>query len=131
MEEMGKFAGKLSQAGAMRGGAPLQPAEEGARVRIRDGKTLLTDGPFSETKESLGGYFMIECENQQEAVEWAKRCPHAKLGPRRSPRSNSDGSTAVLVPCPRSSLSNVCAFEWPVMHGDRGCGPLARRATEA
>lgn len=80
MGEMGRFAGELSQAGKMRGGAPLKSSSEGARVRIRDGKMLLTDGPFSETKESVGGFFIIDCEDRAEAIEFAKRCPHAKVG---------------------------------------------------
>ena len=78
--EMGKFAGELAGQGKMRGGAPLHPEEEGARVRASRGKPVVTDGPFTETKEVIGGFFMIECKSRKEAVEIAKRCPHNKVG---------------------------------------------------
>lgn len=78
MPEMGKFAGELAAAGKIRGGSPLHPEVEGARVRGE--QAVVTDGPFTETKEVIGGFFMIECENREEAIEIAKRCPHNKIG---------------------------------------------------
>jgi hypothetical protein len=78
--EMGKFAGELAGQGKMRGGAPLHPEEEGARVRASRGKPVVKDGPFTETKEVIGGFFMIECKSRKEAIEIAKRCPHNKVG---------------------------------------------------
>ena len=78
--EMGKFAGELAAQGKIRGGSPLHPETEGTRVRVRDGSLLVTDGPFAETKEVIGGYFLIDCESAEEAVELAKRCPHNRIG---------------------------------------------------
>ena len=78
--EMGEFGGKLAAQGKMRGGAPLRPGSEGARIRVTDGDATVTDGPFTETKEIIGGYFLIECTDRDEAIEIAKGCPHARVG---------------------------------------------------
>ena len=78
--EMGKFAGELAAQGKLTGGAPLFPEEQGARVRLSKGKVLVTDGPFAETKEVVGGFFMVEVKDRREAVAIAKRCPHIKGG---------------------------------------------------
>ena len=78
--EMGRFAGELAAKGKIRGGAPLYPEGEGARVRRTGRNTVVTDGPFSETKEVIGGFFMIEAADLAEAVEIAKRCPHLANG---------------------------------------------------
>ena len=78
--EMGEFGGKLAAQGKMRGGAPLRPGSEGARIRVSDGVATVTDGPFTETKEIIGGYFMVECADRDEAIEIAKTCPHARIG---------------------------------------------------
>ena len=80
MAAMGKFAGELSQQGKLKGGAPLHSSKDGVRVRVDGGKPIVTDGPFTETKEIVGGYFLIECESRDEAVEIAKRCPLAQWG---------------------------------------------------
>jgi len=80
MAEMGEFAGKLGAQGKMREGAPLQPAEQAVRIRVEDGSTSVTDGPFAETKEIIAGYFVIDCADRDEAVEHAKACPHARIG---------------------------------------------------
>ncbi len=61
-------------------GARLLPSSEGTRVRVRGGKRQLTDGPFAESKEALGGYYVIECASRAEALDWAARCPSAKHG---------------------------------------------------
>jgi hypothetical protein len=79
-EEMGKFAGALAAKGQIRGGSPLHPEGEGARVRLSAGKPMVTDGPFPETKEVIGGFFMVDCKDMQEAVAIAKRCPHIQVG---------------------------------------------------
>ena len=78
--EMGKFAGELASQGKIRGGSPLHPETEGARIRASGGAPAVTDGPFTETKEVIGGYFLIDCESREEAVEIGKRCPHNKIG---------------------------------------------------
>ena len=80
MQEMGKFAGELAAQGKLKGGAPLFPEAEGARVQVRDGKARVTDGPFAETKEVIGGFFIIDAKDLKEAVEIAKRAPHARYG---------------------------------------------------
>jgi len=74
------YAKWLTDKGWMGGGEPLQGVDQATTVRIRDGKTVTTDGPFAETKEQLGGYYIVECENLDEALEAAKRCPSADGG---------------------------------------------------
>jgi hypothetical protein len=66
--------------GILEAGDELQPVSTATSVRVRDGKTMITDGPFAETKEQLGGYFILNCENLDEAIEWAQRFPTAKTG---------------------------------------------------
>ncbi|MBF8185947.1 hypothetical protein ITP53_09350 [Nonomuraea sp. K274] len=61
-------------------GAQLQPAETATSVRVAGGRTLMTDGPFADTKEVLGGFFLIEAANLDEAIELAERIPAARLG---------------------------------------------------
>ena len=58
----------------------LQPISTATTVRVRDGKTLVTDGPFAETKEQLGGYYVLECENIDEAIAYAAKIPTAESG---------------------------------------------------
>jgi len=62
------------------GGSPLQPPASATSVRVRDGKPLLTDGPFAETREHLGGYMIIEFENADAAIAFAGQCPLASVG---------------------------------------------------
>jgi hypothetical protein len=78
--EMGKFAGELASQGKIRGGSPLHPQSEGHRIRSGSDGPVVSDGPFAETKEVIGGYFLIECESAKEALEIARRCPHARVG---------------------------------------------------
>jgi hypothetical protein len=61
-------------------GEALQPVETATTVRIRNGKVLTTDGPFAETKEHLGGFYLVDCENLDEAMEFARRVPDVKHG---------------------------------------------------
>lgn len=58
----------------------LAPIANATTVRVRDGKTLTTDGPFAETHEQLGGFFILDCKDLDEAIGWAARIPHAKYG---------------------------------------------------
>lgn len=74
------FAKSITESGHYRGGERLRPAPEAKTVRVRDGKTLVTDGPFAETREQLGGYFMIEAKDAEEAVAIAARIPGARRG---------------------------------------------------
>lgn len=61
-------------------GEALQPIETATTVRLRDGKYLVTDGPFAETKEHLGGYYLVDCDNLDEAMEFARAIPDVKRG---------------------------------------------------
>ncbi len=65
----------LQQAGAYVAGDPLQPTTTATTVRVREGDTLVTDGPFAETREQLGGFYVLDCENLDDALAWAKRIP--------------------------------------------------------
>ncbi|MBS0168161.1 MAG: YciI family protein [Nitrospira sp.] len=60
--------------------SPLQPENTGTLVQIREGNAIITDGPFMETKEQLAGYFLIDAENQEEAIKIAERVPGARIG---------------------------------------------------
>jgi len=80
MEGYGKFDAELEASGGLRDSARLQPIAAATTVRIREGKTVHTDGPFAETKEALGGYYLIDVENLDAALEWAKKVPSAHLG---------------------------------------------------
>ncbi len=70
----------ISEAPQVTGGAQLQPAATATTVRVQDGRTLTTDGPFAETKEALGGYYLIEADDLDAAIELAARVPAARLG---------------------------------------------------
>ena len=79
--EMKKFAGELASQGKLRRGAPLVAESAGARVRVSDGKAFVSDGPFAEAKETVGGYGIVRVASRAEAIDLAKRYPHAKWGP--------------------------------------------------
>jgi len=65
---------------AIKGGNALQPTSTAATVRVRDGKTLTTDGPFAETKEQLGGFYLVEADNRDQAIAMAAKIPGARFG---------------------------------------------------
>ncbi len=75
MEGHRKVMTETSQLGIFRGAEPLQPTATATTVRIHDGKVLATDGPFAETKEQLGGYYILECKDMEEALYWAVKIP--------------------------------------------------------
>ncbi len=66
--------------GVFLGGEALQPVETATSVRIRNGETTLTDGPFAETKEQLGGFYLFDCDNLDDAIKYAKMIPSAEHG---------------------------------------------------
>jgi hypothetical protein len=70
-----RFAEELRKAGKMVVGERLRPEAEASRIRLKAGQRHITDGPFAETKEALGGFYLIECDSPQEALEWAKKIP--------------------------------------------------------
>ena len=78
--DYGTYTNELRESGALVGANQLQPTSTATSVRVRDGETLTTDGPFAETKERLGGYYLIEVESLDEAIEWAAKIPSARLG---------------------------------------------------
>jgi hypothetical protein len=78
--EMKEFAGELASQGKLRRGAPLRPESAAARVRVRDGKVFVSDGPFAESKEVVGGFWIVEVASREEAIEIARRTPHARQG---------------------------------------------------
>jgi hypothetical protein len=70
----------LMKAGAIRGGERLRPTSAATTIRVRDGKAQVLDGPYAETKEQFGGYYLIDVPSLDEAIDWAKRCPAAQFG---------------------------------------------------
>jgi hypothetical protein len=76
----GEFGQASREAGVFVDGDGLQPSVTATTVRLRDGERLLTDGPYAETKEQLGGFYMLECKDLDEALAWAARIPEAKTG---------------------------------------------------
>jgi hypothetical protein len=75
-----KFTQDIKASGHFKAGDALQPTHTATTVRVRDGKTSITDGPFAETREQLGGYYLIDAKDLDEATQIAARIPSAKLG---------------------------------------------------
>ena len=80
MDEYRTFTQSIIQNGNFKAGDALQRTSNATTVRVRDGKTMTTDGPFAETREQLGGYYLIEAKNLDEATAIAARVPSAKFG---------------------------------------------------
>ncbi len=78
--ESAKLAHDVHSAGQYLAAAPLHPTSSAMSIRVREGKRLVTDGPFAETREQLGGYFLIEANDSDEAIDIAARIPMARLG---------------------------------------------------
>ena len=78
--EFEAFNNELRAAGALVVGNELQPASTATVVSVRDSETIVTDGPFAETKEVLGGYYLVDAETFDEALEWAAKVPSARFG---------------------------------------------------
>ena len=76
LTQMGKFNEELVKAGVMLAGDGLKPSSAGARVKFSGSKRTVVDGPFSETKELVAGYWIWQVKNLAEAIEWARRCPN-------------------------------------------------------
>ena len=74
------FSEDVTKRGVFASGEALQPTTTATTVRVRDGKTLVTDGPFAETKEQLGGFYILECKDLDEATAFAAKIPGAKAG---------------------------------------------------
>ena len=80
MGDYNAYSKMLRDRGAYVAGEALQPVTTATTVRVRDGQTMTTDGPFAETKEALGGFYMIEAKDLDEALELGAACPGAKVG---------------------------------------------------
>lgn len=80
MAESARMTHDLNAQGKFRGASPLHPVAMATSVRVREGKRLVTDGPFAETREQLGGYWLIDVANLDEAIELAGRIPGAQKG---------------------------------------------------
>jgi len=76
LEAMQKYNEELAKAGVMLAGEGLRPTSEGARVQFSGGKRTVVDGPFTESKELIAGFWILQAKSRAEAIEWIKRCPH-------------------------------------------------------
>jgi hypothetical protein len=79
-EAYAAFGEEGTRAGVIRGGEGLQSPSTATTVRVRDGERVVSDGPFIETKEALAGYYLVECDNLDEAIGWAEKIPGAATG---------------------------------------------------
>jgi len=77
---MGKYNEELIKAGVMLAGDGLQPSSKGAKVRFSGSKRTVIDGPFTEAKELVAGYWIFQCKSKEECIEWVKRCPNPTDG---------------------------------------------------
>ena len=110
MNAYNAFTREAVAADVMRGGEALHEAKTATSVRVRDGQTLVTDGPFAETKEEFGGFYLIEAPNLDEAIKWASKIPGAVRGTIEVrpvvdfPETlDTGGDTAELLPQPLSA----------------------------
>jgi hypothetical protein len=80
VQRVGEYAMGLVSDGTLKGGAPLRPVTEARKVRIREGRQRVLDGPFAEAKEVIAGYFIIDAPDLESAVAIASKCPNAEFG---------------------------------------------------
>jgi len=80
MGEYYAYTEALQKASVMVGGEALHPTSTATTVRVQNGKKITTHGPFAETKEQLGGYYLLNCKDLDEAIEWGAQCPGARAG---------------------------------------------------
>ena len=80
MGEYQAFSAECEKRGVIRGAQRLMPTSAASTVRVRDGKTIVTDGPFAETKEQFGGFFHVNCKDLDEALELAAKIPTSRVG---------------------------------------------------
>jgi hypothetical protein len=80
MAAYGALGEEMKAAGVILGGEGLESSSTATTVKVRDGETITSDGPFAETREVLGGYYLIETDSLEEATEWAARIPSARYG---------------------------------------------------
>jgi len=80
MAEYGAFMEEMGKRGVLQGGERLRPTTDATTVRVQGGETVTSDGPFAETKEQIGGYFVVDCKDLDEAIEIAAKIPGARFG---------------------------------------------------
>ena len=80
MDGYRRFGEEVTQNGVYVGGEALEPVSTATTVRVKDGERIVTDGPFAETKEQLGGFYLLDCKDLDQALEWAAQIPEAKTG---------------------------------------------------
>jgi hypothetical protein len=80
MAGYGAFGEEMGSRGVLQGGERLRPTTDATTVRVRDGEVLTSDGPFAETKEQMGGYYVVDCKDLDEAIEVASKLPGAQHG---------------------------------------------------
>ena len=80
LAEYGTFMEEMGKRGVVQGGESLRPTSDATTVTVRNGETLASDGPFAETKEQMGGYYVVECKDLDEAIEVASKIPGARHG---------------------------------------------------
>src|SRR4051812_88737 len=80
MAEYVAFGEEMGQRGVLQGGERLRPTTDATTVQVRDGKVLTSDGPFAETKEQMGGFYLVDCKDLDEAIEVASKIPAASTG---------------------------------------------------
>ena len=80
LAEYGAFGEEMGKRGLLQGGNRLRPTSDSTSVRVRDGEVIATDGPFAETKEQIGGYYLVDCKDLDEAIDVASNIPGARDG---------------------------------------------------
>ena len=80
LAEYGAFGEEMGRRGVLLGGDRLRPTTDATTVQVRDGEVLVADGPFAETKEQMGGYYLVDCKDLDEAIEVASKIPGARHG---------------------------------------------------
>jgi hypothetical protein len=80
MAEYGAFMEEMGKRGVLQGGERLRPTTDATTVRVQDGETVTSDGPFAETKEQIGGYFVVDAKDLDDAIEIAAKIPGARIG---------------------------------------------------
>jgi hypothetical protein len=80
LAEYMKFGEEMGKRGVLQGGERLRPTTDATTVQVRDGEVLTSDGPFAETKEQIGGFYLVDCRDLDEAIEVASKIPGARLG---------------------------------------------------
>jgi hypothetical protein len=80
MSEYGAFGEEMTKRGVLQGGERLRPTSDATTVQVRNGDVVTSDGPFAETKEQIGGFFLVDCKDLDEAIEIASKIPSAKHG---------------------------------------------------